>query len=72
MMTQATTPPSKLARSRRRLQSIRELLKRPNLSEEGKRKVPGYIEMQERVVRMRERAYLKKFKSGKDGNITQH
>ena len=72
MMTQATTPPSKHARSRRRLQSLKELQKRPNLSPEGKKKLPGLIEMQERVVRIRERAYLKNFKLGKDGDITQH
>ncbi len=56
MMTQAATPPSKLARSRRRLQYLKEFLKRPNLSEEGKRKVPGLIEMQEIAVRLREKA----------------
>ena len=55
MMTQATTPEQKLARSRRRLQSLKELQKRPNLSPEGQKKLPGLIEMQERVIRMREK-----------------
>ena len=40
----------------RRLQYLKELQKRPNLSSEGKKKLPGLIEMQERVVRMREKA----------------
>ena len=71
-MTQATSPASKLARSRMRLQSLRELLKRPNLSEEGKRKVPGLIEMQAGVVRWREMTYLKDLKLGEAGSTTQH
>ncbi len=54
-MTQATTPAQKLARSRQRLTYLRELQKRLNLSPEGKKKLPGLIEMQEIVVRMREK-----------------
>ncbi len=54
---------------RRRLQSLKELQKRPNLSPEGRKKVPGLIEMQARVIRMRELASLRNFKS--DG-ATQH
>ena len=71
-MTQATSPTSKLARSRRRLQSLNELQKRPNLSPEGQKKLPGLIEMQARVLRWRERAYLKDLKLGEAGNTTQH
>ena len=50
------SPEQKLARSHRRLQSLKELQKRPNLSPEGKRKLPGLIEMQAGVVRMREKS----------------
>ena len=63
-MTQATTPAQKLARSRRRLQYLKKMQKRPNLSAKAKKQLPGLIEMQDRVVRMRERAYLKDLKLG--------
>lgn len=54
-MTQATTPAQKLARSRRRLKYLREMQKRPILSAIAKKQLPGLIEMQERVVRMRQK-----------------
>ncbi len=57
---------------RRRLQYLKELQKRPNLSPEGRKKLPGLIEMQARVIRMRERTYLKDLKLGEAGNTTQH
>jgi hypothetical protein len=49
------SPDSKLARSRTRLQSLKELEQRKNLSADLKKKLPGLIEMQERVIRMREK-----------------
>ncbi len=66
------SPEQKLARSRTRLLYLKELQKRPNLSPEGQKKLPGLIEMQERVVRMRERTYLKDLKLGEAGSTTQH
>ena len=45
----------KLARSRRRLKYLREMQKRPILSAIAKKQLPGLIEMQERVVRMRQK-----------------
>ncbi len=50
------SPEQKLAQAQTKLQSLRELQKRPNLSPEGKRKLPGLIEMQEIVIRMREKS----------------
>ncbi len=49
------SPEQKLARSRTRLQYLKELQKWPNLSPEGKKKLPGLIEMQEIAVRLREK-----------------
>ncbi len=63
------SPEQKLARSRTKLQSLKELGQRKNLSPEGKKKLPGLIEMQERVIRMREKASLRNFKSDE---ATQH
>jgi len=63
------SPEQKLDLARTKLQSLKELAQRPNLSPEGKRKLPGLIEMQARVIRMRELASLRNFKS--DG-ATQH
>ena len=71
-MTQATSPASKLAQARTKLQSLKELQKRPNLSPEGQKKLPGLIEMQVRVIRMRERTYLKDLKLSEAGSTTQH
>ena len=50
------SPEQKLARSRTRLQYLKELQKRPNLSPESQKKLPGLIEMQEIAVRLREKA----------------
>jgi len=58
------SPEQKLARSRRRLQYLKKMQKRPNLSPEGRKKLPGLIEMQARVVRLRVKAYLKDLKLG--------
>ena len=54
---------------RRRLQYLKELQKRPNLSPEGRMKLPGLIEMQARVIRMREKASLRNFQLDE---ATQH
>ena len=58
-MTQATSPTSKLARSKRRLQTLKELAQRKSLSADLKKKLPALIEMQEIAVRLRKRAELK-------------
>ena len=50
------SPQENLSRSRQRLQFLRGLQKRPNLSESLRRKLPSLVEMQERAVRLRERA----------------
>ena len=50
------SPQEKLSRSRQRLQFLRELQNRPNLSPSVRRKLPSLVEMQERAVRLRERA----------------
>jgi len=67
------SPEQKLARARskRRLQYLKELQKRPNLSPEGQKKLPGLIEMQERVLRRRERVYLKDLKLTHD-HVQRH
>ena len=49
------SPEQKLARSRTRLLYLKELQKRPNLSPEGQKKLPGLIEMQEIAVGLREK-----------------
>ena len=58
------SPEQKLAQARMKLQSLKELQKRPNLSPEGRKKLPGLIEMQAHVIRMREWTYLKDLKLG--------
>jgi len=54
------SPEQKLAQARTKLQSLKKLQKRPNLSPEGQKKLPGLIEMQERVIRMREKSWQRR------------
>ncbi len=54
-MTRLAILEQKLARSRRKLKYLREMQKRPNLSAKAKKQLPNLIEMQEIVVRMREK-----------------
>ncbi len=50
-----TPQTSNLARSRRRLQYLKKMQKRANLSAKAKKQLPGLIEMQEIAVRLRQR-----------------
>ena len=50
------SPEQKLALSRTKLQSLKELAQRKNLSADLKKKLPGLIEMQAGVIRMLEKS----------------
>ena len=54
-VSRSMSPEQKLAQARTKLQSLKKLQKRPNLSPEGQKKLPGLIEMQEIAVGLREK-----------------